>query len=246
MDEKKDKKSINKEFDDQAERLDEMGDIRLADDVISIVASLACQEVPGVLSMAGGITDDLNSLIGKENASKGVRLKFNNKVVTANVYVVVEYGYNIPEIALAIQEKVKDAIEEMTKFEVQFVDVHVEGVARRKVSELEKEAEVEENMADILKAQHMHAEATVANSFEAQLAMHREDQARLEQEQGISKLQENEKSLSLAEEKKNLADIPDDELSEEELAEKYHYKPVKLYETDDELEARRNKFFEED
>jgi len=225
----------------QSEELEEMGDIHIADDVIGIVASLACQEVPGVIGMAGGITDGINSLIGKENASKGIRLKFdNNKNVTANVYVIVEYGYNIPEIALAIQEKVKEAIEVMTMFEVQFVDVHIEGVQRRKVVEFEKDVEPDENMADIVNAQTMHAEATVANSFEAQLAMHREDQERLEQE-----IQGNIAVDNTASGTRNLVDIPDSELTEEELEERYHYKPIKMFASDD-LEARHNSFFEED
>lgn len=241
MDEINEKLNKISDADTQVEELEEMGDIHIADDVIGIVASLACQEVPGVVGMAGGITDGLNSLIGKENASKGIRLKFENKMVTANVYVIVEYGYNIPEIALVIQEKVKDAIEEMTKFDVQFVDVHIEGVQRRKVTELEKEVEIEENMADIVTAQTMHAEATAANSFEAQLALHRD----MEEEQAVGKSFEEE---AIKEETKAdlFGEILDEGLSEEEIAEKYHYKPVKLLETDEDIKNRHNKFLEED
>ena len=58
------------------ENLEDYGDIRIADEVIRIVASLAAQEVPGVVSMSGGLTDGINRFLGKENASKGVRLKF--------------------------------------------------------------------------------------------------------------------------------------------------------------------------
>ena len=104
---------------------EEYGDIRIADEVICIVASLAAQEVPGVVG--------------------------------------------IPEIALEVQEKVKDAIEAMTGYEVQFVDVNVEGVAKRRESELEKESSSDVDMAEILQAQAKRAEATEANSFEQQL-----------------------------------------------------------------------------
>lgn len=61
--------------------------------------------------------------------------------MTAAVYVNVEYGSCIPEIALEIQEKVKEAIENMTGYEVKFVDVHIQGVARRPKSELEESLE---------------------------------------------------------------------------------------------------------
>ena len=152
------------------ENLEDYGDIRIADEVISIVASLAAQEVPGVLGMSGGLTDGINRFLGKENSSKGVRLKFEGKTVNANVYINVEYGSCIPEIALEVQEKVKEAIEAMTGYEVQFVDVNVEGVAKRQATELEKEASSDEAMAEILRAQAQRAEATEVNSFEQQLA----------------------------------------------------------------------------
>lgn len=159
----------------EEENLEEYGDIRIADEVICIVASLAAQEVPGVVSMSGGLTDGINRFLGKENASKGVHLKFEGKLVNASVYINVEYGACIPEIALEVQEKVKEAIEAMTGYEVQFVDVNVEGVAKRPQAELEKAASSDEDMADILRAQHKRAEATEANSFEQQLANLRGD-----------------------------------------------------------------------
>lgn len=71
---------------EQEESLEDVGDIRIADEVICIVASLAAQEVPGVVSMSGGLTDGINHFLGKENASKGVKLKFEGRTVNANVY----------------------------------------------------------------------------------------------------------------------------------------------------------------
>ena len=182
MEEKKQLKDALKEKEQAAaqentenENLDEYGDIRIADEVICIVASLAAQEVPGVVSMSGGLTDGINRFLGKENASKGVRLKFEGKLVNASVYINVEYGACIPEIALEVQEKVKDAIEAMTGYEVQFVDVNVEGVAKRPQTELEKAASSDEDMAEILQAQQKSAETTEENSFEQQLANLRDD-----------------------------------------------------------------------
>lgn len=156
---------------EQEESLEDVGDIRIADEVICIVASLAAQEVPGVVSMSGGLTDGINHFLGKENASKGVKLKFEGRTVNANVYINIEYGCSIPEIALEVQEKVKDAIEAMTGYDVQFVDVIVEGVAKRKATELEKGASSDETMADILRAQ----ERNTNNFFERQLANLRDE-----------------------------------------------------------------------
>lgn len=206
------------------ENLEDYGDIRIADEVIRIVASLAAQEVPGVVSMSGGITDGINRFLGKENASKGVRLKFEGRTVNASIYLNVEYGYCIPEIALEVQEKVKEAVEAMTGYEVQFVDVNVEGVAKRETRELEKEATSEEAMADILRAQAQRAEATEVNSFEQQLA-------------GLRNLQTADKEdTNVKEIKRKYAD----EAKENSARERFELPP------EEEMDEKQKRFFEED
>ena len=206
------------------ENLEDYGDIRIADEVIRIVASLAAQEVPGVVSMSGGITDGINRFLGKENASKGVRLKFEGRTVNASIYLNVEYGYCIPEIALEVQEKVKEAVEAMTGYEVQFVDVNVEGVAKRKTKELEKESTSEEAMADILRAQAQRAEATEVNSFEQQLA-------------GLRNLQTADKEdTNVKEIKRKYAD----EAKENSARERFELPP------EEEMDEKQKRFFEED
>lgn len=149
---------------------EDIGEIHVADEVICIVASLAAQEVPGVYSMSGGLTDELNSFLGKEeNASKGVRLRYEGKQVHVIVYLNLEYGYCFPEVALAVQEKVKKSVEELTGYEVQFVDVHVEGVMKPNVPDKLDNGGSADAMQDIMKAQAQRAEATVENSYEMQL-----------------------------------------------------------------------------
>ena len=139
-----DEKLVNKNTPPaETEPAEEIGDIRVADQVISIVASLAAQEVNGVLCMSSGFREGLNEFLGKEQVDKGVRVVFDGKIVHASVYIIIEYNYSIPEVALEVQEKVKDAIENMTGYDVETVDVHVEGVRRREKTELELDAEKE-------------------------------------------------------------------------------------------------------
>ena len=140
MDDEKELLNKNADIKEAEEQPVELGDIRVATEVVSIVASLAAQEVPGVLRMSGRRIDGINEFLGKESVSKGVRVSFDNKTVTCNVYVIIEYGFCIPEVALEIQEKVKESIEVMTGYDVQFIDVHVQGVAKREKTALEKEA----------------------------------------------------------------------------------------------------------
>lgn len=120
-----------------------IGYIEVAEEVISIVASLAACDVTGVAGMSTGFREGISKFFGKSNLAKGVRIKMEGKTVNVFVYVIVEYGTNIPEVALKIQKKVKDAVESMTEYEVNYVDVHVEGVERRKKSVLEQSLEEE-------------------------------------------------------------------------------------------------------
>ena len=116
---------------------EELGYIELADDVIAIVASLAALDVPGVVSMSTGFREEISNFLGKKSLSKGVRVKVTGHSCRIAVYVTVEYGCNIPEVAMKLQKKVKSAVDEMTEYTAEFVDVHIEGVKRREKSELE-------------------------------------------------------------------------------------------------------------
>jgi uncharacterized alkaline shock family protein YloU len=130
-----------------------IGYIEVADEVISIVASLAACDVSGVVGMSTGFREGISKFFGKSNLAKGVRIKMEGKTVNLFVYVIVAYGTNIPEVGLKIQKRVKEAVESMTEYEVNYVDVHVEGVERRKKSVLEKslEEEAEEGQVPALK-----------------------------------------------------------------------------------------------
>jgi uncharacterized alkaline shock family protein YloU len=119
------------------EEEEELGYIELADDVIAIVASLAALDVPGVLSMSTGFREGLSNFLGKKSLAKGVRVKVTGHSCRIAVYVTVEYGCNIPEVAMKLQKKVKSAVDEMTEYTAEYVDVHIEGVRRREKSELE-------------------------------------------------------------------------------------------------------------
>lgn len=111
---------------------DDMGAIKVADEVLSIVAGLAASEVPGVYGMSGGIREGLTDMLGKQNFSKGIKVYTEGHTVRVEVHVIITYGFNIPDVAIKLQEKVKEAVESMTGYEVTGVDIHVEGVKKKK------------------------------------------------------------------------------------------------------------------
>ncbi|MBD5501240.1 MAG: Asp23/Gls24 family envelope stress response protein [Lachnospiraceae bacterium] len=107
---------------------DDLGTVKIADDVVASIAGIAATEVEGVVSMAGNIGNELRSKIGVKNLAKGVKVEVIGKSVKADIALVVEYGYNIPAISQKVQDKVKSTIESMTGLKVTDVNIRIAGV----------------------------------------------------------------------------------------------------------------------
>ena len=104
-----------------------LGEVKIADEVVAIIAGLAATEVEGVSSMAGNITNELVSKLGMKNLSKGVRVEVLSGIVNVDVALNIAYGYS-PEVSAKVQERVKSAIENMTGLEVADVNIHIASV----------------------------------------------------------------------------------------------------------------------
>ncbi|MGE9860292.1 Asp23/Gls24 family envelope stress response protein [Lachnospiraceae bacterium SGI.256] len=104
------------------------GEIKIADEVVAIIAALAATEVEGVASMAGNITNELIGKLGMKNLFKGVKVDVLEGIVTVSLALNLKYNYSIVEVSARVQEKVKNAIENMTGLEVADVNIKVAGV----------------------------------------------------------------------------------------------------------------------
>ena len=105
---------MSKEMERQSLELredDSMGSVKIADDVVAMIAALAATEVEGVSSMVGNITHELMNKMGYKNIARGVKVEVFNKKVKVDISVNIEYGYNIPTTGRNIQTKVQNAIE---------------------------------------------------------------------------------------------------------------------------------------
>ena len=107
---------------------DQVGDVRVADEVVAIIAGLATTEVEGVSSMAGNITNEIVSKRGMKNLSKGILVEVMENEVKVDVAINISYGYSIPEVSSKVQDKVKTAIENMTGLNVAVVNVRIASV----------------------------------------------------------------------------------------------------------------------
>ena len=105
-----------------------LGEVKIADEVVAIIAGLAAMEVDGVASMAGNATRELISKLGMKSLSKGVRVDVLEGIVTVMMALNLKYGYNIKSTTAKVQEKVKAAIENMTGLEVADVNIRIAGV----------------------------------------------------------------------------------------------------------------------
>lgn len=105
-----------------------LGSVKIAGEVVSVIAGLAAMEVQGVAGMSSGITGDIAELLGRRNLAKGVKVEVGEREAAVDLYLIVEYGVRIPEVAWKVQQNVKQAIESMTGREVVEVNVHVQGV----------------------------------------------------------------------------------------------------------------------
>lgn len=105
-----------------------LGDVKIADEVVAIIAGLAATEVEGVASMAGNITNELISKLGMKKLSRGVKVDVLEGVVTVSLALNLKYNYSIVDVTARVQEKVKSAIENMTGLEVADINIRVTGV----------------------------------------------------------------------------------------------------------------------
>ena len=104
---------------------DRIGEVKIADEVVAIIAGLAATEVDGVDSMAGNITNELVGKLGMKNLSKGVKVTDH---VVVDLSLNMKYGYSIPAVSEKVQDKVKTAIENMTGLMVLEVNIKIAGV----------------------------------------------------------------------------------------------------------------------
>ena len=103
-----------------------IGAVKIADDVVAMIAGIAATEVDGVSAMAGNITNELMSKVGMNKLTKGVRVEVREKQVTVDLAVIMEYGYNIPATCQKVQAKA--TIENMTGLNVVDVNIRIAGI----------------------------------------------------------------------------------------------------------------------
>lgn len=107
----------------------DIGTVKIADDVVAMIAAFAALDVEGVACMPGEVTREMISKGGMKKIAKSVRVEVTREGVRADLSIIMEYGYNIPTTSSRVQKRVKNAIEEMTGLAVIDVDIHIAGIS---------------------------------------------------------------------------------------------------------------------
>lgn len=104
------------------------GSVKISDEVIATIASVAVSEVEGVSALSGSFAGDLVEKFGKKNLTKGIKVNIDEENVEVDINIVVKYGVKIPDVAHLVQENVKKAIESMSDLNVEKINIHVTSV----------------------------------------------------------------------------------------------------------------------
>jgi len=108
------------------------GQVKISNDVIATIAGLAALEVEGV--------ETITTFTDKLLKSNGVKIQLEEEDVNLDIMVMIEFGISIPDIALKIQENVKNTVETMTGLKVSQVNIHAQGISFKKEKAEKEEA----------------------------------------------------------------------------------------------------------
>lgn len=106
-----------------------LGKIQVAPQAIASIAGQAVLECYGVVGMAPKHSlQDIAEILPGATFRRGVDVHLVEEQVLIDLYVVVEYGTRVSEVAQGIKSRVKFAVEHATGLPVAQVNVHVQGL----------------------------------------------------------------------------------------------------------------------
>ncbi len=118
--------------------IEDNGSLSFADDVVATIAGKAAVEIDGVSKMYNNFSSGLAELFGKKIPTRGVKIESDHDDAALDLFLVVEYGAQVPSVADRVQSNVKKAVETMTGLNVTEVNVHVQGVTIKEENESDK------------------------------------------------------------------------------------------------------------
>lgn len=114
-----------------------IGIVKISDEVVSVIAGIAAQEIDGIIDYQSGVSNLTNIFKGKKNTPKGTKVTLEEDKATIEMNIAVEYGRKIMDLVAQVQENVKKTVEAMTGLSVASVNVCVQSIYLPKNEESE-------------------------------------------------------------------------------------------------------------
>ena len=108
----------------------DQGIIRIYDNVIASIASVAAIESEGVKAIGKSFKAGVIALIDKKSHAAINVEKDKNGEIIVSIPLIIKYGFNIPEVANRVQESVRNALEKMTSLSIKDINVNVQSIER--------------------------------------------------------------------------------------------------------------------
>lgn len=107
-----------------------LGLINIAPHAVATVAGIAAMQCYGIVGMASrNLQDGISELFtGKDNVTKGIEVSIEDDTVNITLYIIVEYGVRIQEVARNVIDAVKYAVESQLGLQTSQINVIVQGV----------------------------------------------------------------------------------------------------------------------
>jgi uncharacterized alkaline shock family protein YloU len=113
---------------DMEEMYTKLGKVEISPEVIEVITSLAAAEVEGVATMRGNFASGVAEKLGRKSHGKGVKVDLAEDGISVDVFVVMNYGVSIPDVARKIQDNIHQTLKTMTAIDLNAVNIHVVGI----------------------------------------------------------------------------------------------------------------------
>jgi uncharacterized alkaline shock family protein YloU len=112
----------------------ELGRITISPEAIAQIVGRTAAECYGVVGMslkAPGLSRErVTKLLPRARPTRGIVVRNVGGAVGLELYVVVEHGLNLAEVAATVRSQVSYEVERLTGLRVESVDVHIQNVKR--------------------------------------------------------------------------------------------------------------------
>ncbi len=114
---------------EEFEKNENIGVVKISDEVVSVIAGIAAQEIEGITDASSGIGGNISNLFkNKKNGVRTTKVTLAEDKATIDMSVAVEYGRKIMDLVSMVQDNVKRTVEAMTGLQVEAVNITVQSI----------------------------------------------------------------------------------------------------------------------